>query len=79
VFHFDESLSLRTQLVAQLLRSYKLLSPSRLDKLATTDKEKVKASVEKIFRWDFDRVIVAHGSIIETNGKQKLKEGYELV
>ncbi|ARV57759.1 hypothetical protein BZZ01_03125 [Nostocales cyanobacterium HT-58-2] len=78
-FYFDESFSLKTRLAAQLLGAYKQLSPSLLDKLAITDKEKVRESVEKILRWDFDRVIMAHGSIIETNGKQKLKEGYEWV
>lgn len=78
-FHFDETFSLKTRFAAQILGSYKVLSPSRLDKLAITDKEKVKKSVEKILGWDFDRVIMAHGSIIETNGKQKLKQGYEWV
>ncbi|BAZ27470.1 hypothetical protein NIES4073_83890 [Kalymmatonema gypsitolerans NIES-4073] len=78
-FNFDETFSLKTRFAAQILGSYKVLSPSRLDKLAITDKEKVKKSVEKILGWDFDRVIMAHGSIIETNGKQKLKQGYEWV
>jgi len=78
-FHFDETFSLKTRLAAQFLGAYKRLSPSRLDKLATSDKEKVKDSVEKILRWDFDRVIMAHGSIIETNGKQKFKQGYEWI
>ena len=78
-FHFDETFSLKTRLAAQVLGSYKVLSPSRLEKLATTEKEKVKDSVEKILGWDFNRVIMAHGSIIETNGKQKLKQGYEWV
>ncbi|NMG21020.1 DUF4336 domain-containing protein [Brasilonema bromeliae] len=78
-FHFDETFSFKTRLAAQFLGSYKVLSPSRLDKLATSDKEKVKDSVEKILRWDFNRVIMAHGSIIETNGKQKFKQGYEWV
>jgi hypothetical protein len=78
-FHFDETFSLKTRFAAQILGSYKVLSPSRLDKLATTDKKKVKKSVEKILGWDFDRVIMAHGTIIETNGKQKLKQGYEWV
>jgi hypothetical protein len=27
--------------------------------------------------WDFERVIMAHGSIIEQDGKEKLKKGYE--
>ena len=41
-FHFDESFSLKTRLAARFLGVYGKLSPSLLEKLATTDKEKVK-------------------------------------
>jgi hypothetical protein len=76
-FYFDESFPFKTQLVAKLFGIYGKLSPSPLDKLATTEKEKVKNSIQKILRWDFNRVIVAHGSIIETNGNTQLKVAYE--
>jgi Domain of unknown function (DUF4336) len=76
-FHFDEQFSFKTQLAAKLLGVYGKLSPSPLEKLAIKEKEKVKKSVQKILRWDFNRVIMAHGSIIENDGKRKLKQGYE--
>ena len=55
----------------------KRLEPSILEWIATTDKEQVKKSVEKILCWDFERVVVAHGRIVERNGKEKFKQGYE--
>ncbi len=76
-FHFDESYPAIVQLATKVLGGYKNLSPSLLERVATTDKEKVKESVKKILDWDFERVIMAHGSIIENNGKQQFKEGYE--
>lgn len=75
-FHFDQSFSLTTQLAARLIGSYKKLSPSLLEKFATHEKEKVKQSVQKVLAWDFERVIMAHGSIID-DGKRKFREGYE--
>jgi hypothetical protein len=75
-FHFDESFPLVTQLAARVLGSYKTLSPSILEKIATRDKEKVRASIRQILTWDFDRVIVAHGTIIERDGKQEFAKGY---
>ncbi len=36
--------------------SYDTLRPSLLEKLVIEDKNQVKASVEKIFNWDFQRV-----------------------
>ena len=76
-FHFDESFPIATRLAARAIGSYQSLSPSLLEKFATTDKEKVAASIEKILRWDFERVIMAHGSIVEREGKKKLRQNYE--
>lgn len=76
-FHFDDSFPALTQFATKIIGGYKSLSPSLLERIATTEKEKVRQSVEKILCWDFERVIVAHGSIIEQNGKEKFKQGYE--
>ncbi|MBR8837519.1 MAG: DUF4336 domain-containing protein [Stigonema ocellatum SAG 48.90 = DSM 106950] len=76
-FHFNDSFPLKTRLAAKLFGVYDQLIPSVLEKVATREKEKVKNSVQKILCWDFNRVIMAHGSIIEDNGKKKLKDGYE--
>jgi hypothetical protein len=76
-FHFDETFPIITQFASRVVGGYKSLSPSLLERVATKEKNKVRKSVEKILGWDFDRVIVAHGSIIEHQGKQKFKAGYE--
>jgi hypothetical protein len=76
-FNFDESFPALTQFAARLIGGYKNLSPSLLERVATTEKERVRRSVEKILNWDFERVIMAHGSIVEENAKQQLKLGYE--
>ncbi len=76
-FHFDESFSPLTQFAARILGGYKNLSPSLLERLATTDKEQVRKSVEQVLKWDFDRVVMAHGSIVGQNAKEKFQKGYE--
>jgi glyoxylase-like metal-dependent hydrolase (beta-lactamase superfamily II) len=76
-FHFNESFPLTTQLTMRLIGGYKKLEPSILEKLATREKAKVKNSIQKVLEWDFERVIVAHGSILENEAKDKLKKGYE--
>ena len=78
-FHFDESFALTTQLTMRVIGGYKKLEPSILEKLATPEKVKVKNSIQKVLEWDFEKVIMAHGSIIENEGKAKLKKGYEWV
>lgn len=76
-YHFDETFSLKTRLVTKLIRGYRKLEPSVLEKLATREKDQVKQSIQQVLCWDFKRVIMAHGSIVENEGKQKLKAGYE--
>lgn len=74
--HFDESFPMLTQLSTRVLGGYKKLSPTLLERIAT-EKEKVRESVEKVLEWDFERVVMAHGSVIERDGKKKFKQGYE--
>jgi hypothetical protein len=76
-YHFDESFPLTTQLAARLIGGYKKLSPSLLERFATRETERVKQSVQKVLAWDFKRVIMAHGTIIESDAKRKFREGYE--
>ncbi|MEB3883164.1 DUF4336 domain-containing protein [Lyngbya sp. CCY1209] len=76
-FNFDETFPIMTQLSARVLGGYKQLSLSILERIATNEKERVRQSFEQVMLWDFERVIMAHGSIIERYGKEKFKKGYE--
>ena len=75
--HFDESFPAPTQLATRVLGGYKKLSPTLLERVATTDKENIRKSVKKILEWDFERVIMAHGSVVEQEGKEKFRQGYQ--
>jgi hypothetical protein len=44
---------------------------SRPFRAAIEDETSFRNSMNKMFEWDFDRVIVGHGDIIETGGKEK--------
>ncbi|MEM9152079.1 MAG: hypothetical protein AAGB19_16715 [Cyanobacteria bacterium P01_F01_bin.3] len=76
-FHFNERSPLLTQLAFKITGSYDTLSPSLLECIATTEKGIVRKSVAQILQWDFERVVVAHGSIVGRNGKEKFRRGYE--
>lgn len=76
-FNFDQQCTWETKLAARLLGSYGKLKPSKFEQWGTRDKAKVETSVRKVLEWDFERVILAHGSIVETDGKQKFRSGYE--
>ena len=46
---------------------------SRPFKAAITDEDAFRSSMDAMFAWDFDRVIVGHGDVIETGGKEKIR------
>ena len=56
---------------------YNKCAVSRLYKSFIKDKQKFKQSVETILAWDFDRIIMSHGNIIESNGKSIFKDSFQ--
>jgi hypothetical protein len=40
------------------------------------DRNAARESVARILKWDFDRVIVTHGDVLESGGKEKLRAAY---
>lgn len=54
--------------------------PSRLMNLVLTkDQRSLMASFERLFKEDFDRVIVNHGDVVESGGKEKLSAGIQRI
>ena len=36
----------------------------------------LRASLDRILAWDFDRVVVTHGDVLESGGKQALRQAF---
>ena len=75
-FNFGPSAATPTRWLMKLIRSYGQLGPSKLDPLLIRDRKVARESLEKILAWDFDRVIVSHGDVLETGGHRILSDGY---
>jgi hypothetical protein len=39
----------------------------------------VRKSIETILEWDFDRVVMSHGDILATGGKEQFRQAYEFL
>lgn len=64
---------------ALMMRAYgawNRFGPTPLEKMLMKDKAAVRASIDRILEWDFDRVIVGHGRNVETGGKRVFREAY---
>lgn len=58
----------------KMLGTFNRPAISRLVLLATRNKKALKQSIEKILQWDFKRLVMAHGNIIETGAKEIFKK-----
>ena len=75
-FNFGPRAAAPTRLLMKLLRSYGRFGPSKLDPLLIRDRDAARQSLERILAWDFDRVVVAHGEVLESGGREALRAGY---
>ena len=57
----------------KLFGTYKKFAMSRLFKASIQDKAAFTKSIKKIFEWDFDRIIMAHGDVLPSGGKEILR------
>jgi hypothetical protein len=75
-FNFGPRAATPTRLLMRLLRSYGRFGPSKLDPLLIRNRQAARQSLERILAWDFDRVVVAHGDVLERGGREALRTGY---
>jgi hypothetical protein len=65
--------NLATKVVLTLMGTRGKLAKSRGWKLMTEDKTAFKASVRKVMAWDFDRLVMAHGEVVEKNAGERAR------
>ena len=66
----------RARLFCWLVGASGRFGPHRMLRLMIRDRAAARASVQRILAWDFDRVIVTHGEVLETGGKQAFTEAF---
>src|SRR5690606_30249989 len=72
VFNILEYKGWQAGVMFRLVGTHKKLAQSRMFGAVVRDRAALEASMERMFGWDFDRVIMAHGEILERGGKDKL-------
>jgi len=65
-----------TRLFFRLLGGYGRFGPTRLERLLIRDRAAARGSLERILEWDFERVILTHGEVLERGGPAALRAGY---
>ncbi len=50
--------------------------PHRLVRFFIRDRKAARASVERILQWDFDRITVTHGEVLERGGRERFAQAF---
>lgn len=57
--------------------AWRRLAPSRIARLTVLrDRAAVRALLRRVLDWDFDRVVVAHGDVLESGGRAAIREAF---
>ena len=76
-FNFQQVNSFVTRIFLRINGALGRFGPSRLARsFFMKDKAQVRTGIENILSWDFDRVVVAHGEVLEGGGAGALRDSY---
>lgn len=76
-FNIGKNVSLWTKVFFSLNGAYGKFGPSRLMRSMIDDQTALKISLLKIFEWDFEQIVISHGSIIEKDGKEIMRDAFQ--
>jgi hypothetical protein len=66
----------RARIFHALVGAVGCFGPHRIVRFAIRDRKDARRSVDRILAWDFDRVVVSHGEVLETGGKRELESAF---
>lgn len=78
-FYIRHSDSWFTRLFMRLNGAYGHFGPSRIFRTLVKDRVALRSSLARIQEWDFDRIIVTHGEVLESGGKYAMQTQYAWV
>lgn len=74
--NFETSDHLLTRLYLKAAGIHGRVGWSRLLRFVYRDRAKARASIDRLLSWDFERVIIAHGNLIEEKAKDAIRETF---
>ena len=66
-------------LILRMAGTYGRVGTSRLFRMFIKDRPAFRASLDRVLQWDFDRVVVGHGDVVERGGKRALEQAWSFL
>jgi hypothetical protein len=75
-FNIVSSEHLWTRTYLRMMGAHGGFRQSKMVRLCVRDRDAARRSIARVLEWDFDRVIVTHGAVLETGGKAALRAAF---
>lgn len=76
VFNLRAPAPLFTRLFMRFNGGFDRFGPTRICRSLCNDRAAVRAAIDRVLAEDFDRVIVAHGRVLASGGREALRAGF---
>lgn len=75
-FHIVGPVPWSTRLYLRIGRCHGRLACTAIMRAAIRDRNALRASLERVLAWDFDRISVCHGEVVERDAKRALSDAF---
>ncbi len=76
VFNIGRETNFLSRLTFRMAGVYAKVAVSRFYRLFFKDKTALRRSVDRVLEWEFDRIVVGHGNIVEADATEALGRAY---
>ncbi|WP_224447611.1 DUF4336 domain-containing protein [Haloprofundus salilacus] len=76
-YHVTAEAPFATRAVARLAGMYDRLSVPPDFRITVVNEAAARQSVRRMLGWEFDRVVVGHGSVLESGGREAVREAFD--
>jgi len=75
--NFGDGTPAGTRAFFTLLGGWRGFRTTAADRMVTRNRDEARASLERMLAWDFDRIVVCHGAVLGSGGKEALRRAYD--
>ena len=76
VFNVEPGPTNRARLFHWLVGATGRFGPHRLIRLFIRDRAALRRSIDRILAWDFERVVMSHGEVVNTGGRRLVEQAF---
>jgi len=76
-YHITENSAIEMRLLGRIGGIYERIGQPLEYKLTIRNEDTLRESIRDVLAWEFDRVIPGHGDVIESGGREAVRDGFD--